>query len=181
MDGDRKPWEQQPGETAKAYQAFCVYRDLGAGRSLSIAYESTGKGRSKTGERSGKTEAPRLWERWSSKYKWVERSQAYDAHIARIRLDAIASAEGETAKEGYLDQLEEFRTAHLRAGKGGMLSVLRLKQRLDAFLASPEFQIQTIDDAYRVALMIKAIESGSGDMWAAALGVKSLVESTREG
>jgi hypothetical protein len=29
-----QPWEKQPGEGAKAFHAFCIYRDFGASRSL---------------------------------------------------------------------------------------------------------------------------------------------------
>ena len=31
---DAKPWERQDGESAKAYQAFCKYLDMGEKRSI---------------------------------------------------------------------------------------------------------------------------------------------------
>jgi hypothetical protein len=34
------PWEQQPKESARAYGAFCAYRDLGPCRSLRAAAEA---------------------------------------------------------------------------------------------------------------------------------------------
>ena len=40
-----KPWNMQPGETPKAYQAFEVYRDLGAERSVERAASSLSKTR----------------------------------------------------------------------------------------------------------------------------------------
>jgi len=63
-------WERQPGESTKAYAAFCAYRDLGPERSIEKAGQMLDKPRSKKwlGE-------------WSSKYHWVERARAYDDYI----------------------------------------------------------------------------------------------------
>jgi len=65
-------WERVPGESSKAYEAFCIYRDLGVDRSI----EKTAKNRLKPGSYS--------WLRnWSSKYNWVERARAYDDYLER--------------------------------------------------------------------------------------------------
>lgn len=65
-------WERLPGESSKAYEAFCIYRDLGVDRSI----EKTAKSRLKPGSYS--------WLRnWSSKYNWVERARAYDDYLER--------------------------------------------------------------------------------------------------
>lgn len=40
-----RPWERQPGETEKAYEAFVAYRDLGAQRSVSAVSEKLSKSR----------------------------------------------------------------------------------------------------------------------------------------
>lgn len=176
---DRQPWEKQPGETAKAYQAFCVYRDLGAGRSLSIAYERTGKGRSKTGERSGKTEAPRLWERWSSKYQWVERSQAYDRHIEQIRLAAIAQATQVDTIENCLAEIEELRAVSQKSGKGAMINALKALKKIDEVLTSG-VEIKTVEDVYKMASTAKTLATLGFDLWANALGVKDLMTSARD-
>ena len=41
----RLPWERQPTETAKAFYAFTLYRDLGYKRSLAKVRQEYGKGR----------------------------------------------------------------------------------------------------------------------------------------
>lgn len=72
-------WEQQPGESARAFAAFCIYRDLGAKRSLNAAYQ----------EQSGSTStAPGTWTAWSREHAWVERAEAYDQHLEQVRLAA---------------------------------------------------------------------------------------------
>jgi len=89
-----KPWEKQPEETSKAFEAFRLYRDYGAGRSLR-----------KVAEKHFEGSAGKLgWiETWSSKYGWVARCEAWDAHQDDIRRqareDAIRSAEKELADE----------------------------------------------------------------------------------
>lgn len=65
-------WERIQGESTKAYNAFCAYRDLGPERSLEKARHMLGKSRVK-----------RCLEEWSSKYNWVERSVAYDDYIEK--------------------------------------------------------------------------------------------------
>lgn len=68
-------WERQPGESSKAYAAFCVYRDLGPQRSLD--------GARRTFERGGKRISVKFLGRWSSRYNWVARCEVYDDYIER--------------------------------------------------------------------------------------------------
>lgn len=72
-------WDRQPFERSRAYAAFCVYRDLGAQRSLQAVSEKIGKTRS-------------LLSQWSRKWEWVKRVEAWDNH-----LDGIALKEQEEA------------------------------------------------------------------------------------
>jgi len=67
-------WERQPGESTKAYAAFCVFRDLGTERSLEKAGQMLDKPRT------------RKWlGEWSAKYKWVERAKAYDDYVEKLK------------------------------------------------------------------------------------------------
>ena len=66
-----KPWERQDGESVKAFEAFCTYRDMGSERSLQ-----------KTGQALGKSKV--LMENWSSKFSWVDRVTAWDDEQDRI-------------------------------------------------------------------------------------------------
>lgn len=74
-----EPWERQPEETTKAFEAFRVYRDLGAERSIAKAGKQLGKNRV-------------TLEGWSSKFNWVERVAAWDAEQDRIARQEQAKA-----------------------------------------------------------------------------------------
>jgi hypothetical protein len=65
-------WDKLPEESSKAYEAFCVYRDMGTERSLVKAGEKLGKSRI-------------LIEGWSAKYRWVERVGAYDSYLDQLK------------------------------------------------------------------------------------------------
>ncbi len=83
------PWDQQPEETAKAYAAFCIYRDLGAGRTLE-------KCRVDVGEMSGKTPLSyRQYERMSARYRWSERVAAWDGAVRQEVLPALVQVQTE--------------------------------------------------------------------------------------
>lgn len=96
---ERKEWERGEGETAKAYEAFKDYRDLGVSRSLS-----------KVAERAGKSE--RLVKKWSRIHSWPERAQAYDEYLEKKRRGV------------YETKLGELNEAHLDMVKGARESVM---------------------------------------------------------
>ena len=91
---DVQPWLRQPNESAQAYAAFCVYRDLGADRSFVAASQRCGKSVS-------------ILSRWSSRWNWVSRVQAYDAYLAIITEEERQKALKEEAGKWAKRQLEE--------------------------------------------------------------------------
>jgi hypothetical protein len=68
-------WTRQPGEGAKAFSACSCFRDMGPERSLRAVAQKCNKSVS-------------LLARWSAKYRWVERCQAFDDHQDAIELAA---------------------------------------------------------------------------------------------
>lgn len=80
------PWERQPRETPKAFEAFCAYRDMGTDRSCSKVAAVVGKSFS-------------LMQQWSQKNGWVERAAAWDDEQDRLKRDADQKAQIEAIKK----------------------------------------------------------------------------------
>lgn len=82
MDDDIRPWERQPGETAKQFAAFVQYRDLPPNeRTVRRAWEiATGRGRDETGPRR---QIPGYVREWAGQHQWGARAEAWDRHLDR--------------------------------------------------------------------------------------------------
>jgi len=96
-------WQRQPGESAQAYAGFVCYRDLAPGtRSLARVGQECGKSKS-------------LLERWSVRWRWVERVRAYDAHLAAVeqaaREQALAAEAARWAERRRQEREEEWAVA----------------------------------------------------------------------
>ena len=77
-----KPWERQPGETAKAYAAFLLYRNLAAiDRSVLAARE---------GHQKDTKGTLRQWKGWSMRNDWVNRAAEHDSDLASRRRERVA-------------------------------------------------------------------------------------------
>ena len=100
----RPSWERGDDETAKAFAAFSIYRDMPASE------RSLGRVRRKLGKRGGYLG---LLERWSTKYRWVQRSRDYDVALDSERRQAqereIAEMNKRQAKMGMILQKIGFR------------------------------------------------------------------------
>lgn len=110
-------WERQEGETAKAFQAFCCYRDLGPKRTLPAAYAAY-KGRGIGGKAAKR--APGFFERWGSQHNWVERAEAFDKHMHDEALAAVKTKREQHliklwdgAMEAFEQQMERLKEASI--------------------------------------------------------------------
>jgi IS30 family transposase len=120
-----KPWERQRGESQKSYEAFSIYRDMGATRSIQ-----------KVAQKLTKSDA--LLRRWSSKWNWVERAKEYDAEIDRQYL---------------LEQEEERKKMSERHAKQAMMFQNKILERLrtiDPNRLSPADLIRWFDIAVKI-------------------------------
>lgn len=66
----RELWERQEGESTQAFAAFAAYRDMGVERSLAKVAQTLGKSKA-------------LMERWSVRWQWVVRADAWDDEVDR--------------------------------------------------------------------------------------------------
>lgn len=101
--GALQPWDRHPGESAKAYEAFVIYRDMGAERTVRKVAESLGK-------------SDTLIVGWSSRHEWVRRVSAWD------------SIPGRAVKEAYDAMAERIAAQHERVATKLMQ---RLETHLD--------------------------------------------------
>lgn len=68
-----KPWERQPKESAKAFEAFEIYCQMGTERSIQKVAQKL-------------TKSTTLLKRWSSQWDWQERCRAYDNERKRLEI-----------------------------------------------------------------------------------------------
>ena len=89
------PGDRQPKETAKAFEAFRCYLEMGPGRSLAKVGEALGK--SKT-----------LMDRWSSRWNWAERVREYEGEAVAAADDGLRDVIKErTRRQAEIAQLHQ--------------------------------------------------------------------------
>jgi hypothetical protein len=98
--------ERLPDESARAYRAFCVYRDLGPNRSLDRAWEryctTSDRGKNRKSARR-----PGHWGVWSQKFTWVKRAEAYDDLLEEERLNAAYEQRRELREQRSRFEVEQ--------------------------------------------------------------------------
>lgn len=68
--GSEKPWERQKGESSQAFEAFVIYCDMGAERSLRKVAQKLGKSLT-------------LIARWNTTWHWQDRVREYENDLRR--------------------------------------------------------------------------------------------------
>jgi len=94
-------------ETAKAYQAFSIYRDMGVGRSL----EKVAKSLSKSGS---------IIRGWSAKHDWVNRVLEFDKIENRERQEQVLRLRTLEHKK----KIKQFAESYTQHGRNSMRAAL---------------------------------------------------------
>lgn len=110
------PFRRLKGETAKAWEGFCVYVGLGVNRSLRRVAEMLNKSETVVAV-------------WSSEYGWVERAAAVDEAIARARHEERVKVERREERKRTL-RLQKLNRGNYDLGR-------RLRHRVLEMLAWP--------------------------------------------
>src|SRR6516225_5535833 len=79
------PWDPWPGESAKAYAAFCLYRDLGPRRSLDAASRSYHGSERQGSPGKRPPRASGTIRRWAQRWSWLDRARAWDQERERLK------------------------------------------------------------------------------------------------
>ena len=122
-------WERHGDESYKAYEAFCIYRDLGAGRTLAAVAEKLRKSYD-------------LIRRWSKKFCWQERADAWDK--------MIAEQAAKKAAEEYAKMLE----VQINLGKMLQAKAAKALQNIDFENVSIKF-LPSVVNAINVGVEIE--------------------------
>jgi len=115
-------WDQQDGESAKAFHAFTIYRDLGHKRSIRAVAERLKSNDAHLGE-------------WSRKFDWTKRAIAWDTF-----LDA-------QSQQAQVDQVRAMKIRQIELGMQAQglasLGLQALIDRLKSDLTNPDLKNKT--------------------------------------
>jgi hypothetical protein len=105
-----KSYDRSDGETAKAYAAFTIYRDMGVSRSLKATTEKYYSAECPSNVRRAK--GMRHIEEWSSKYNWVDRCRDFDRDIELSNREFLLQVK----REKYLARCDDLQINTEAAG-----------------------------------------------------------------
>ena len=144
-------WERRSGESGPAWGAFATYRDLGPERSITKVAQTLGK-------------SSALLARWSSRWAWVLRSEAWGRevdrqqrlaqihamHEMRARHTAIAVDMLEKAREGLMSlKPADFSVSQVSRLVTDAVRIERLSRGLVEELEEEREPEQSVDEQRR--------------------------------
>jgi hypothetical protein len=132
---DREIWNRLPGESEEAFGAWVLYRDMEPPRSLR-----------RVGEELGKSET--LMERWSSRWRWVRRLEAYLQDREQRRLIELEKT------------IRQTKERHIGIAKMLQAKALERLQTIDTSHLSPNAVVRFLDLAVEIERKSLDLDNG---------------------
>jgi hypothetical protein len=185
MNMTQKSYDRSDGETAKAYCAYCIYRNMGASRSLEKAAIEFYTGQSPDNY-PAKGNIRRI-ERWSSQWNWVERCQDFDRDeetILRDRARKSSMEEHDRKLERFRSQSEAIGFGLLSLGEQLLETIGLISAPIQAKLKSGkplnEKDLETLFSIPAVVRSIGSFGTQGSQLAADGLLVRQLMEKLKE-
>jgi hypothetical protein len=151
---DWEPWDRitdpdhQPPETAAAYSAFLLYRDLPPGIRTARKTIPAVYGPDMTEDHPRYPWKLQNVQRWSADHRWVERASLYDIHRA-------------TEREAHAHQARlDMYDRHASIGLVALNKVIQRLQSMDANSLTVADMVKLLD----VGVKVERISRGAGDI-----------------
>mgnify|MGYP000692874626 FL=1 len=154
QEPDIAPWEQPPVESAKAFEAFAIYRDMGVERSVRKVTQRLNKSLTLIGK-------------WSSRYNWPERARAYARDLDR-------QAHAQAVRE-----VRSMTNRHIRIAMQLQAKALEALEQLNVATLSPKMQLAFLAKATEIERMNRLSAAGmddSGQQRDGAEGIEVVIE-----
>lgn len=127
---DNPLWERLPSDTDKSYEAFCVYRDMGANRS-----------HTKVAQELSKSVA--LIHRWSSDHDWINRVSAYDDYMRdmlrqqneakRVQIQADALSDYDAIRKAIDKRIRVLEEVDYQSSTSDLHDLISLMEHANAY------------------------------------------------
>lgn len=134
---ERPIYNKLDTETPKAYEAFCVYRDMGSGRSLDRAIQELGKSASTV-------------QKWSREHDWVKRVDAYDLDQEAIARQILE----EENREAYREKLRRYNKEDEEIGRANRAIAVAGLAKLRKFIDNLDQKDITMRNAHNLAKIV---------------------------
>ena len=126
-----QPWERQPKETDKSFEAFATYRDMGTDRSYV-----------KVAQRLSKSQT--IIKRWGVTHNWVNRIEAWNDEQDRI------------IREELIKGIATMQKNHVNIANQMLIKAMKALQRIPA----EEMTMQDIARAVDVGTKLERLSRG---------------------
>jgi uncharacterized membrane protein len=130
-------YERIEGEPQKAYEAFCVYRDMGKTRSIDRVRDEIGK-------------TSRHLQTLSYTHKWVERVEAYDLDQEAIARQILV----EENREAYREKLRRYNKEDEEIGRANRAIAVAGLAKLRKFIDNLDQKDITMRNAHNLAKIV---------------------------
>lgn len=108
-----QPWERQKGESARAFEAFLVYLQMGPDRSIQAVSHKLAK-------------SIPLIKRWSSENNWVERCRAWDNYLQQ------------EAKKAAVAEVRRMNQRHAKMASAIQATAMQALQEMGTSMVDPK-------------------------------------------